>query len=95
MGKVVNLTVHRNTRDQRQFRYVRGQLRQGAKELPAGTVGYALVTWDAGCNAKTTWDTAGTMPSDVMPDYVRRVMLRTIAKDDARNLIFPRKPDDA
>ena len=95
MGKVIELTVHRNTRQRRQFREVRSQLRSAANRLPAGTVGYALVTWDCNTRTKSKWDTGRTMPGDVVPEFIKRVMVRTIAMDDARDIIHPTEPDDA
>lgn len=84
MAKVAHLTVHRNTRLQRQRKEVRNHLAlaiRGARNEPDLT-GYALVTWTSS-DGQNTGDTIATwcqrgpiIPTGLLGDFVRRVIHR-------------------
>lgn len=81
MAKVVNLSVHINTRDKRRRRRGWEFLRSDVNKQRNDVDGYALVTW----NTKGAWDTSFYVGSNVvglnnMPEYVKIALLRSIEK---------------
>lgn len=88
MPKTVNLSAHRNTLTQRKRREVRRDFLDSAKSQLSGEIaGYAIVTWDKSWNGSAVWACNGTMPGDVMPEYVKRVIERCVGVSDAKTLL--------
>lgn len=94
MSKTVNLSAHRNTLAKRKRREVRQDFLDAAKSQLSGEIaGYAIVTWDQDWNGSAVWACNRTMPGDVMPEYVKRVIERCVGVNDIKNLLNPEKDD--
>lgn len=81
---IVNLTVHKNTQDQRRARQRRKALEHAAKRQGRGTVmldGYCLVTWDKDGDADVAW-VCGNLHTSNLPEYVKATIQRSIAMRD-------------
>lgn len=87
--KVASLSVHRNTKAQREVHQIRKNLVEQAKrvsDLP-GIAGYAIVAWTRNWDHKTAWDTTDTMPGNTMPEFVKVALLREMNRDDTFNIL--------
>ncbi len=93
---VVNLTVHRNTLARREARRARDGLNRNARNLGKmeGIKGWSIVVWDADWNYKTAWDSNSTMPGNIMPEFIKRSLLREVSRSDAQDILDPVPPDD-
>lgn len=87
--KVVNLSVHRNNRDQRRRRAAARDLVSDVRDVTKGKDidGFVLVTWDGEGTALCSWK-RGRMPQRALPDYVRGVMQSKFSMDDASAIVF-------
>ncbi len=84
MAEIINLTVHKNTRDQRRARWKRKDLEHAAKRQGRDTVmldGYCLVTWDKNGDSDVDWQ-SGHMRSSNLAEYVKTTIQRAIGKRD-------------
>ncbi len=96
---VVNLSVHRNTLDKRRRRETLADLQSCVRRerRHSDMIGYALVTWDRELRARINWIADKTMPAVMIPDFVRRQILREIgiydAEEAVRNMFDA--PDDS
>ncbi len=93
---ILNLTVHRNTRARQQARYSRKRFYRDFRGLEKmeGIKGWAIVVWDKDWNFRTDWESGGTMPGNVLPEFVKQALLREVGLVDARSLLNPEQPDD-
>lgn len=83
--KPTNLSVHRNTRNQRDRHRVSNALRNMAKTLTVGKqiAGFALVVWDEEWSANAFWDTGRNMPGVIIPDFTKEVIQTTMQRMNA------------
>lgn len=85
MSKIVNLTVHKNNRDQiRRHRTSRNMV-SVAKQLAVrkDVVGYALVSWNADEDAEVEFSIHDTKVStNSLPEFVRGAISRKIGMMD-------------
>lgn len=87
------LTVHKNTKEQRDAKKVRCDLMQDANKLKQhpGISGYAIVVWNKDCMADCSWQsTAPVMPGLVVPEFSKQILKRVINQNDANYLIDER-----
>lgn len=80
-GKVVNLTVHKNTKLERQFRACAESLKQSVATITRaqGTAGFVLLAWNGGGKATLAYDnTAGAVEQEALPDWVHRELLKRL-----------------
>ena len=93
--KPVKLSVHRNNRAQKERQRVRNAFREDTKSIVRGEIdGYAIVTWTKDWDGEAIWHCGGTMPGDVMPEFVKRVIQRATGIRDARNAVWE-PPEDS
>ncbi|MGI9489091.1 MAG: hypothetical protein ACR2RF_25040 [Geminicoccaceae bacterium] len=86
---VVNLSVHKNTRERKEKRRVKNNLKSDMKFLLSNDIaGYAIVTWNRDWDGEAVWCCDKTMPGDVMPQYVKRVLERCTGVKDAKDAIW-------
>ncbi len=71
-----NLTVHKNTRDQRKRKAMAADLVPGAKEIARHThvAGFAIVAWDKHFMHSVIYQTGGTLPGFALPGYAQGVL---------------------
>lgn len=89
MRTIEKLSVHRNTCLQRKAKKARKDLMRAARDL-ANTMdiaGFAIVVWNKDWGHRTKWDAAKTMPGNVVPEFVKRAILRDAGRDDARDIL--------
>lgn len=69
MAKVLNLTVHRNTRQARQARAMGADMASAAKKMAQDRkiIAYAVVACDVNGEWTTAWDTGAHLPMRVFP----------------------------
>lgn len=84
---VVNLSVHRNTRDQRRAKRQRKNLVNCARSLAreGDIAGWAMVVWNKDWDTRSEWEAAGTMPDNNMSEFVKRSIERRMSKEDAKD----------
>lgn len=77
MGKVANLSVHRNTAKRRARKTMRSEMLASAKAISerADVAGYVIVGICKGGNACAAWDTGQAIPLWSLPGFVHSVML--------------------
>lgn len=94
MNKVVNLSVHRNTREKKKRREVSDALMRNAKNLagPKDINGFSLVVWYGDGSTACSWR-RGMLPHNVIPEHTKRALERRFNKLDARDEIWG--PEDA
>lgn len=89
MTKILSLSVHRNTQQQRISKSVRDGLMRDARDL-ANTkdiAGYAIVVWTKDWDHRTLWESGKTMPGNVLPEFCKGAILREMMRDDARKVL--------
>lgn len=81
MNQTPNLTVHKNTRDQRKRKQMAADLVTNAKEIARHThvVGYAIIAWDKDFGHSVIYKTGGTLPSMALPGYAQGVLQKVCA----------------
>lgn len=92
----INLTVHRNTREQRRCRETTRCLVADVRSATErkDVDGFVLVTWNKDIEASCAW-MRGEVPQRALPDFVRGVLQSKFSMDDAHGMIFGRDDDDA
>ena len=90
MGNVVRLSVHRNTKAKRKRRETRDTLRKCARGH-SRVAGYVLISWDENLNTQTSFDTGGTVPINLMPDFIKTALTRLMIQ---REMSPATAPDD-
>ncbi len=91
MAKIVSLSVHRNTQQQRLSKSVRRDLVCDARDL-ANTkdiAGYAIVVWTKDWHHRTFWDSGKIMPSNVLPEFCKSAIQRDMGNVDVLNILDP------
>ena len=80
---IVRLSVHKNNRIQRKRKELKQQLRYCMNQSlgSVDALGFALVVWDEEGKSSVYWNTNGTMPGVVVPDFVRNVIVMKQAMD--------------
>ena len=84
-------------RDERRRRKTRKAIIDAVRDHFAtmpNLAGFALTTWESDMTAKSSWTTNGTIPGSLVADFVRTDMIRTLAIDDARDLLDDPPKDD-
>ena len=84
------LTIHKNTKQQRESKEIRKSLISEAKELAKlqNISGYAIVVWNDECAANCDWwSSPPHMPGLVVPEFVKKVLERAIAQSDVNDII--------
>ena len=86
--KPVNLTVHRNTLEQRRARQVSRDLVSDAKALAAiqGLSGFVILAWDDEWVSHASWD-QGSLPSGLLPVLAREILSRHLGVRDAQTVV--------
>ena len=71
--KIERFTVHKNTADKRKKREQSVQMIEDAKAIARDKQvdGYAIVAWSKDFNHSACHSTGGTLPSIMVPDYVK------------------------
>ena len=93
---IPNLSVHRNTRDERRRRNMRKELIAAAKRASEmeGIVGYAIVAWDEQWGYRAGYQWPGTTPSVIVPRFVKGCLDRDLTFLDIDSRLEP-KPDES
>ena len=88
-GRMPSLSVHRNTKAQREVHQIRKDLVQQAKLVSEmqGIAGYAIVAWTKNWDHKTAWSANSTMPGNTMPEFVKISLLWDISREDTFNIL--------
>ena len=92
---VSDLSVHRNTRNQRRARHFRKQLVEDAKSAGVldGLSGYAVVTWDDRWSYRCFWNKVDRkFPTSILPEYVKKCLEREFTRLDIQDVVEP-EPD--
>ena len=87
------LTVHKNTAKQRRANKVREELIKEAKYIAKleDISGFAIVAWNEDCTGLCHWkSTKPVMPGLVVPEFVKRILLREMQNDDTNLIIEER-----
>lgn len=87
------LTVHKNTKKQREAKRTRSNLLQDAKALSKleNISGYAVVVWNEDCTADCAWvSTPPVMPGLVVPEFTKQILQRRINCNDTNEIIDER-----
>ncbi len=82
MAATPNLTVHKNTRDQRKRKAMAADLVTSAKEIARHTqvVGYTIIAWDKDFGHSVIYKTGGTLPGFALPGYAQGVLQKVCAE---------------
>ena len=97
MTRPVNLSVHRNTRDQRRRHETAKDLVIAAKHRARhkNIARYVIITWDEDAATTTGWRCIGSgVHMFVLPEFCKTAIQRTINKDDAHDAIHGPPEDD-
>ncbi len=92
---IPNLTVHRNTREERQQRDMRRALMADAKSAGnvEGISGYAIVAWNDEWGFRAGWRKPDKMPSVIMPEFVKGCLERELTRIDVLAIIDSKRDD--
>ena len=84
MTKVVSLTVHKNNRDRIEDRRTSKDMISDAKLLARrkDVHGYAIIAWDRDQSAETAWSKCQSVPTNILPEFVRGALSRRISMLD-------------
>lgn len=98
MTKPISLSIHRNTRDQREMHRVSRALVSDARTLAAakGVAGYVIVGWNRHGQAIGAEDTTGRLspiPIELVPEFVRQELSRRMLHPIDASV--PPEPEDA
>jgi len=86
------LTIHKNTKDQRESKRIRNELIKDAKNLAKNQdiKGYAIVVWDKNYGSACSWDTGDSLPGIVIPEFTKQILTRRQGQDDTNYIIDER-----
>lgn len=85
MTKVVSLSVHRNTREQRRRHEVSRDFVTDAKRLARekGLDGYVMVAWNGSGDSLSAWSWSKTVPRERIQEFTRAAIAKQMTKFDA------------
>lgn len=80
--KPIHLSVHRNSRSDRERRHISDSLRDVARVATKDKqiAGYAIVVWDEQWNANAYWETGKNMPAIIVPDFTKEIIQATMMR---------------
>ena len=86
------VTIHKNTKDQRESKRIRKELVSDAKQLANNKDinGYAIVVWTKNFRDSCSWDTGGSLPGILLPEFSKQILARRMGRDDAKDIIDER-----
>ena len=89
---MTNLTVHKNTKEQRERKELRELLIHDAKSLAKNSSisedidGYAIVVWDKEGSAQAEW-ISGNIPTSLIGEFFKQTISRTLVSMDATDIM--------
>lgn len=80
--KVERFTVHKNTADKRKKREQSLQMIEDAKLIARDkqVAGYAIVAWTKDFESSTCYETGGTIPQFMVPDFAKGALRYSVHK---------------
>lgn len=82
------LTIHKNTKQQRESKQVRKDLIHASKDLAKLSYikGYAIIVWDEDYTARAEW-CSNNLPGTLVPEFIKQVTTRVIHNMDVNDII--------
>ncbi len=96
MVKPVSLSVHRNTQARRKQKELSKQIVQDVKRMASqkNISGYVIMVWNKDWGYRCTWDSGGSMPANVIPEFTKVSLLRELNKYDMELVLNGLPPED-
>jgi len=95
--KPIKLSVHKNTREQRQRHEVKDQFRSAVRRVLRNTgsdlLGFSITTIST-TGTKTNFVLPPTVPTNLMGEFIKRDIEREVGLADARQMLAPESEQD-